>query len=170
MRTRNLIEVTKAATYFDHPWIKIRIERWAIWNKIWIDILSNLVKFEEISGPGASKINQKSVPGPSWGTPGRPRSARGQPGASPTRSRSAPRASRKRPLSTKWSNLSGLELEQSQEPKFGSHFERAGPQMIRILDWFLINFVDLLIGSWSNSGNQKTTENQTIFVKFRTRI
>ena len=57
--------MTKAATYFDHTRIKIRIKRGAIWNKIWIDILSNLVKFEEISGPGASKIDQKSVPGPS---------------------------------------------------------------------------------------------------------
>ena len=92
--------------------------------------LSNLIKSEAISVPGPSKIDQKSIPGPSWGTPGRPRSARGRPGASPARSRSAPRASRKRLWSTKWSNLSGLEFEQIQEPQFGSHFEQAGPQMI----------------------------------------
>ena len=62
------------STRFDHTWIKIRIKRGAIWNKIWIDISikiwGNLVKFEAISVPGALKIEQKSVPGFSWGTPG----------------------------------------------------------------------------------------------------
>ena len=101
---------------------------------------SNLNKFEANLVSRASKINQKSVPGPSWGTPGRPRKSRGRPGASPANSRSAPRASRKRPLSTKSGNFEGSEFEQIQEPKFGSHFEQAGPQMTRILDRMLSKF------------------------------
>ena len=45
------------------------------------------------------KIDAKTIPGRSGGTPGRPRSFEGRPGASPVRPKSVPRASQGRPKS-----------------------------------------------------------------------
>ena len=125
--------------------------------------LSNLIKFEPILVSGASKIVRKSVPGPSWGTPGRPRSARGRPGASPARSGSAPRASRERPLSTKWGNFEGSEFEQIQEPKFWSHFGQAEPQIRRISDQSSSKFNRFLDRNLIEFGNPKTALNSNRF-------
>ena len=143
----------------DHIWIEIRIE----FRRVLITHVSRFGSNVELFGPKSgstfrSKFEQldqiwsnfglrgiKNRPGIGPGTllghPRAPKECWGTTWSVPgARSRSAPRASRKRPLSTKWANFEGSEFEQIQEPKFGSRFEQAEPQMTRVLDRLLSKF------------------------------
>ena len=150
------------STYFDHTWIKIRIKRGAIWNKIWIDISieiwatwSNLKQFRS---PG----HQKSIRNRSRDPPEAPQGAQGVLGDDLERPRRAPGVPRERPGSVRWAPSEAIWRDRNWNKSRNQNLDRTLSKLDH--KWYEFwtdywaNLIDFWIVSWSKSGLQKSIE------------